>query len=559
MKGRRVLVGVAIAFMSAFCGFWSVAHAIEIDLCGPTMTAEGYFRQEFAFNVAGTSEEKTNQSGLQSAYQIWYLDTNTTFSNNLELRTILRLWGDMAYTILDDNSHFERYFEDSKSNQEWQDDWNEILREFYVTYYTQKFLFRAGKQQIGWGEADGLRLMDVINPLDARHDFLFYDTEGYEEARIPKWMIKTEFYPGDFGPFYDNGIELYWNPGDVQEFGDLLPGYINAPLAAGVFAPAGLTNVYPNDIQGSWGTWGAPTPFAPLPVTLDKKEKATSLTNGEFGTRIKLNFSDTFMTLNGWYGWKHQDVLDYQGLIPDARALAQGYPGSLLFNREWTRLKVLGFTLSREMFGVGDLAGQNANPVLRVEALYSFDEKFNSRGQSADPVTGLPTELFHIVDQDQLRYMIGFDWSMNIKFINPTKSTFVSGQFFHIWTPNVPDGADKALLQLAPYSGWRWPEHQFYYTLLLRTEYKNEQIVPSMLYVQDCHTGAAWVKTKLYFRIGNHWRPEIGYLWIGRNRDHGTVNAGPTTGGPVWATNDWESFGLFEDRDQVWVRIQYQF
>ena len=161
---------------------------------------------------------------------------------------------------------------------------------------------------------------------------------------------------------------------------------------------------------------------------------------------------------------------------------------------------------------MGKITGQVANPVLRVEWLYSFDQTFNTR------LVAPPFSFFPTTKKDQIRYMVGFDWSMNFKFLNPKKSTFVSGQFFHIHTVDYDDGAN-AIVQLAPYD-WRYPENQFYASLLVRTEYKNEQIVPSILGVHDFHSQAMWIKTKVYFRIGDHWRPEIGFLWIKRNSDH---------------------------------------
>ena len=194
MKKIFIVSLVVIGMLGFFS--WS-AMATSYDLCGKELSIEGFIRQEFAFGVAPDNRLKTNQSGLHSAYQMWYLDTDLWLTKNLEVRGILRLWGDLSYQLLSDNSRFEKYFMPSKHNLNWDDDIDQILREFYVTYSTPKFLIRAGKQQIAWGEADGLRLMDVINPLDVRRG-PFYDTQGYEEVRIPKWLIKTEF----FGPEY---------------------------------------------------------------------------------------------------------------------------------------------------------------------------------------------------------------------------------------------------------------------------------------------------------------------------------------------------------------------
>ena len=549
MKNLESLAVLSIVVMAMVFGCLAESSAKVYQLGDEnSMSIEGYFRQEFSFNVSDSSKEKTNQSGLQSAYQIWYLDTNFELGRNFEFRTILRMWGDMEYAIRGDHDHFEKYFKQSKHNLQWDDDGDQILRECYFTYYSSKFLFRAGRQQIGWGQADGLRLIDVVNPLDLRRDFQFYDTEGYEEVRIPKWMIKTEFYPGSLGSIYDIGIELLWNPGDIQEQQTLLPRFLDAHLAGG---PRVNGQAWPTTIQNNWGTWGVPMPFAPLPVRLNFKQRANTLSNSEFGFRLKGSINDTFMTINYWHGWDSGGVLQYNGVMPDDQGVVipgPPFPVSLNFDVKYYRVDILGFTVSRELFGLGKATCQSANPILRVEALYSFNQKFNTKEGAFDPVSGAPTMLFKVVDKDQIRYMVGFDWNINT-FLNSRKSTFISGQFFHIYTPNITTG-NEALLQLAPYN-WRYPRHQFYYTFLMRTEYMNERVVPSVLYVQDCHTRAAWVKSKVYFRIGDHWRPEIGYLWIGNNQNIHSNHGAPG--------KNWQSFGLFEDRDQVYVRIQYQF
>jgi len=557
------------------------AAAQIYNVGGKEVTADGFFRQEFLFNTNGNSKYNTNQTGLNGAYQMWLVDTNLKWNDNLEFRGIFRMWGDLAYYMLKDNNHFQHFFAGSERQLAWDTNWDQIVRELYFTYSNDKILFRAGRQQIGWGEADGLRVMDLINPLDARRMFQFYDTEGYEEVRIPKLIIKTEFYTGNIWKFYDTAVELYWNPGDIKRFGDLLPPHLDAqnrPWAEwadkfGVVAPGGVTNPsWPNDMGNQWGAWAPPTPSAPVPVRLFTKEKAFKISNSEFGTRIKLSIKDTFITLNYWRGWDtsdHEIIKSHKGGIggglthidplgnnPITLAMI-GAPVAVWFNKVQPRMQVVGFTLSRELFGVGPLFCQVANPVLRMEGLYSFNQTFNTEegifdgpGPTGSP---LPLALFKTVKRDQIRYMVGFDWSMDIPW-NSRKSTFVSGQFFHIYTRGNQFG-DKNLLQLAPYD-WVWPKNQYYMTWLMRTEYLNERVVPSVLYVQDFHTRSGWIKSKLDFKIGDHWRPEIGYLCIMANQNN---TRGLDGFPPLQVRDNQESFGLFADRDTAWVRIQYQF
>ena len=590
-KTRKFILGMALLLMVFSFAFPAAAQVYNVG--GKEVTADGFFRQEFLFNTNGNSKYNTNQTGLNGAYQMWLVDTNLKWNDNLEFRGIFRMWGDLAYYMLKDNHHWQQFYAGSERQLAWDTNWDQIVRELYFTYSTDKFLFRAGRQQVGWGEADGLRVMDVINPLDARRMFQFYDTEGYEEVRIPKLIIKTEFYPGNFWKFYDTAVELYWNPGDIKRFGDLLPPHLDAqnrPYAEwqdkyGFPFPEGAGSFqWPNDMGNQWGAWAPPTPSAPVPVRLNTKEKAFKISNSEYGTRIKLNIKDTFITLNYWRGWdtsdheiikSHRDPLQLgpggpvvnsvlhpePGLwnSPNASGLPN-FPFVAWFDKVQPRMQVVGFTLSRELFGVGPLFCQVPNPVLRMEGLYSINQTFNTEetvytsiATPGGPVQGPPGILFKTVKRDQIRYMVGFDWSMAIPW-NPKKSTFVSGQFFHIYTRGNQFG-DKNLLQLAPYD-WNWPKNQYYMTLLMKTEYLNERVCPSMLYVQDFHTRSGWIKSKIDFKIGDHWRPQIGYLCIMANQNNSRWLPG---GSPYEVRDNQESFGLFADRDTAWVRIQYQF
>ena len=54
------------------------------------------------------------------------------------------------------------------------------------TYSPGNFVVKAGSQQIAWGEADALRLADVINPLDLSW---YWSFPAWEEIRIPLTML----------------------------------------------------------------------------------------------------------------------------------------------------------------------------------------------------------------------------------------------------------------------------------------------------------------------------------------------------------------------------------
>ncbi|NMH89839.1 DUF1302 family protein [Flavivirga algicola] len=98
------------------------------------------------------------------------------------------------YTELNDN--LERGFSEDDMASDFSkrlfigDRTNLELREFFFyTNFKNKLRLTIGKQQIVWGETDGLKLLDVVNPQNFREFIL----DDFEDSRIPLWSIKAEF------------------------------------------------------------------------------------------------------------------------------------------------------------------------------------------------------------------------------------------------------------------------------------------------------------------------------------------------------------------------------
>ncbi len=72
---------------------------------------------------------------------------------------------------------------------------HDYLRELYIDTTVGDWDFRIGKQQVVWGTADGIKLLDIINPTDFRE--LVQNTS--EDSRIPVIMINAEGSIGDNG------------------------------------------------------------------------------------------------------------------------------------------------------------------------------------------------------------------------------------------------------------------------------------------------------------------------------------------------------------------------
>jgi hypothetical protein len=71
------------------------------------------------------------------------------------------------------------------------------LREAYVDTTLNDWNLRLGKQQVVWGTADGMKLLDMINPTD----FTEMAQNQMEDSRIPVWMMNAEKALEDGGNF----------------------------------------------------------------------------------------------------------------------------------------------------------------------------------------------------------------------------------------------------------------------------------------------------------------------------------------------------------------------
>jgi hypothetical protein len=73
------------------------------------------------------------------------------------------------------------------------------LREAYVDAEVGDYTLRVGKQQVVWGTADGMKLLDTINPTD----YSEMAQNQMEDSRMPIWMINAESDStyGDGGSF----------------------------------------------------------------------------------------------------------------------------------------------------------------------------------------------------------------------------------------------------------------------------------------------------------------------------------------------------------------------
>jgi hypothetical protein len=99
----------------------------------------------------------------------------------------------------------------SLSNRRWLRDFrgaNVRLFEWYFNITKGPLFLRLGRQNLSWGETDGFRLLDQINPLD--NSFAGFLT-SLDERRIPLNMLRAQWSFGTVGPISDLTLEGFYS------------------------------------------------------------------------------------------------------------------------------------------------------------------------------------------------------------------------------------------------------------------------------------------------------------------------------------------------------------
>ncbi|MFK8048301.1 DUF1302 family protein [Candidatus Seongchinamella marina] len=196
------------------------------------------------------------------------------------------------------------------------DDFNDdIIRELSMKYRDPKNRFTAkiGKFQRGWGQSDGLRLLDIVNPQDLRSHFVF---KNADETRIPLWMLSMDFNLKKMGlskPFEAIGMNR-----PVLEL-NIAPEIRHSEIVVNNPTPGANTD---------GGLFGLPWPDlvdAGLPhqsglgavgfgaALSDNERDDFEWSDPEVSVRLKFETLGGTATLNGFYGYQDLPLVLLQG------------------------------------------------------------------------------------------------------------------------------------------------------------------------------------------------------------------------------------------------------
>jgi len=227
------------------------------------------------------------------------------------------------------------------------------IREWFIDAEVSDTYFRIGKQQVVWGQADGLKVLDVVNPQSYREFIL----DDFEDSRIPLWTMNVEIPVGE-----SDSLQLLWIP----------------DLTYNEFAQAGATYEITSPLL---------VPELPESYTLsrfDRGKPSSVVRDSDAGVRYMKFYDGWDLTFNYLYHYHDTPVL-YQVVDNTAVSLDSRYE----------RNHLLGGTASKAF---GDFT-------LRAEVGYSSDTYHLMDNRAAGFVA---KQGIHV--SDDLSSVIGLDW-----------------------------------------------------------------------------------------------------------------------------------------------------
>lgn len=367
-------------------------------------------------------------------------------------------------------------------------------RQFLLDGRAGPLSLSLGLQQVVWGQADGLRVLDVINPLDYREFIL----EDFLDARRPLWTARADM------PFIKgSSLQLIWVPyfapgrvpGPANEFG------FGAAFGLGVINPFASGSARP------------PVTIIPQPV----RRPPYRLGASQVGARWSQNLRGWDLTANGFHGWEDVATPDVRFLAiagppsppgresPGARTeSANGFPAFRqdmfpggVFAPDQGEAPGLGATPTTIVAGLGGhydrktvfgaTAANSLGPlVLRAEAGWTAHRPTAVRTFPATP----PFQRF-----GQFAGVVGLDYS-----VRPWLWT--SGQYFLQFTS-------------APQSVVYLPRNAHLISYHVRAEFLRDTLRAELFVLAGLNQRQSLVRPRLTRLFGDHWTIALGADFFG--------------------------------------------
>jgi hypothetical protein len=393
--------------------------------------------------------------------------------------------------------------------------------ELFADFKKGNLWTRIGRQNIVWGESDGVRLLDIVNPLDNSWHPFEGGGELFDHRRIPLWMARFTYQL----PIKDMSIDAFYNPGDfvptVQaDIGS--PWNVNPLPRDGVAEPG-------NDpfLSSLWvGNPFSFTPFAPGTTFLIADDTNDRRGDDQWGIRLLGSIGNFNYTLN------YLSLIDQDGVISASNSVSLFTPFDAV-NPPITVLPVLQNTHDRlDIVGASfNWYSDNIATVFRGEMTYTFDKPFAK--SASNLVFGMfgpinPEDALGVAERDEMKVMLGIDRPTFV--FSKTRTMNISAQVIYTEREKINLATDI--------NGSAARKDETQVTLLLSQPFNNDQFFVEFFGLYDLDDGY-WLQPQVRWQPGNNWR-----IWAYYNAFGGAEE---------------RSIAVFDHADELNLAVSYQF
>ena len=385
----------------------------------------------------------------------------------------------------------------------------ERLFQAYMEGSVGRLFLRLGRQVWSWGETDGFRLLDQINPIDSSFGGFL---TSLDERRVPLDMLRAEYRIGDFGPISELSIQGY---AAIDNKVGFAPG-----------TPAG-------------SPWSLPNLGKPSATTRNiNLTPARTFSDTRGGGRLYWNMFDATFSLAHYYTYVDTPALQVN-VVGDKnltvlntfplKTFSDGYSANTI--QSAPRVQVTGATTT---FAIDSLYS-----IVRSEFAYFKDEPRFTQSRLDPFIFRFNPQFIRRVDDntisggrqtgDSLNFVLGWDINRYIRFLNPYQTFFFSTQFFYKHLQNAPSRgtvyngivSDGSVLPVPARNlnvaglGNVEPDFihnaadQFLQTLFVGTSYYSGQVNPSFTLFYDWTGALVYVPSITFQR--DPWRFTVEY------------------------------------------------
>lgn len=333
---------------------------LVMGILGMCLSLGAWEKDNFSFNTYLNSEFGSHLNAPDKPmkmYKSLQLKSTFDFSQDVSLFFNLKKYYDMVYDVTGEYKDGS-YKTATNTGNLW-------LREAFLDVKHSPVFLRLGKQQVVWGTADGVRILDCINPGDSRYAYL----DDASEYRIPLWMIRLEV-----SPITDASLQFLAIP-------DYEPNY-----------NAGYGDVFVYRVADR------PAPPPTVRYIVEDRLPEDGFGDPTYAVRWQQVVNGWEYTLNYKYGYEFYPSVTTT-FTPPVLPPPIFIPPILRLTKEYQRTHTFGASFTKAI-NEGNLAGLT----VRGEFMYTQDKPFPYVYAYANN-----SPLFRTDTQDTFAYVLGLD------------------------------------------------------------------------------------------------------------------------------------------------------